>query len=123
MDWWNETAKRVYGAPEGWRWCSLDGHNAPKGFVMVEGAVPVGEFRSGARKGRTKWPPKSKLDTIWIHDNELAETKRLWSEQTGKCAECVGSGQRLHSVSVRDGTVYKPCKYFNGTGLLQNEGQ
>ena len=35
VDFWNLTAIRVHGMPEGWKWCSLDAHNKPEDFVLA----------------------------------------------------------------------------------------
>lgn len=118
MDFINETAKRCHGKPDDWRWYSLDAHNKPPGFFEVIGSVPVGKYRSGKRKGRPKWDRKI-AETVWMKWDDLKETKRLWGIETGKCPECLGTGKQVKSVSVVDGTTYRPCGDCDGTGVYQ----
>lgn len=115
MDWWNETAKRCHDKPDGWMWYRVDA-DAPEGFVEVEGAVPIGEYKRGPRKGRPKWGPRKDGERIWMKESDVEETKRLWAEQIGQCPKCTGSGKVVKSVSVHDGTKYRECSECAGSG-------
>ena len=117
IDFINVTAQRRHGKPDGWQWLRLDAHNKPEGYFEVVGAVPVGTYRSGKRKGRPKWDRKT-AEMIWMRDDDLVETKRLWGIETGKCAECQGTKKQVKSVSVVDGVTYQQCKTCQGTGVF-----
>ena len=117
VDWYNETAKRVHGKPDGWKWCSLDSHQKPPGYIEVHGAVPIGTVSRGPRKGRTRWPPKSECDIVWMQDSEINETMRLWEIETGKCSACRGNGNSIVGWSREGGNKYRECKKCSGSGL------
>jgi len=116
MDWFNEAAKRFHGKPDGWLWASLNARDAPDGFIKITGGIPTGTVKTGPRKGRPKWPPEKDLETIWLRIGEIDQIKRDWSDQTGLCSECLGTGKRLKSVSVASGKTFATCKACGGTG-------
>ena len=116
IDFFNMTAHRVHGVPDGWQWYLLNSRDCPDGYIKVAGNVPVGVLKNGPRKGSPKFAPRSKDDVIWMKDADVEETKRLWSEETGKCHECTGSGKKIASVSVAHGKTYRPCSKCDGTG-------
>ncbi len=118
IDFWNLTIQRLHKVPAGWKWHHLDAHDVPKGFTKVSGSVPIGVVSKGPRKGMPKRDVKNK-ETFFVHDDELAETERLWSEETGKCSRCCGSGQVFDSWSRAEGKVTKSCGRCDGTGSKQ----
>lgn len=115
-DQWNLTAHRVYGKPKEWAWCSLDAMDVPPGFVKVTGAVPSGVVKSGARKGRPKFPKE--LETIWMKHSDIAGVKADWERETGRCCECWGTGGTVVSASVSEGTRYRRCRKCGGSGNM-----
>ena len=114
LDLFNLTACRVYGMPDGWEWCRLDSSNAPPGFVFAEGAVPVGIYKRGPRKGRKKWPKQ--LQTVWIEWSVMQQIANRWETETGLCHKCEGSALETYGWSSRDGEKTRPCKRCSGTG-------
>jgi len=116
IDLFQLTAQRRHGVPAGWRWRKLDSFNKPKGFIEMQGAVPIGEYKSGPRKGRPKWPKESECQTIWLKDSEMDEVAAEWESETGKCHKCDGSGQEFWAWSAKDGTKTRTCKRCEGSG-------
>ena len=116
VDFYNLTAVRCHGKPEGWRWYSLSSSDAPDGYVLLKGSVPVGTYRSGPRKGRTKWPPKQPSDAVWMTDSDVEETKRLWCVETGLCGKCCGSGREYVGWNKIEGDKRNPCTDCDATG-------
>lgn len=99
VDFFNLTAIRVHGKPQGWRWYTLDSHEMPEDFIKIEGGSSPCD-----------------LETIWIRERELDETRELWERESGKCSECLGSGKTLASWSKRNGETFRQCKRCEGTG-------
>jgi len=119
VDWWNETARRVHGMPEGWRWFSLDGREKPPGFVLVTGAVPIGFITRGKNKGHPKWPPVAQGQKLWVKVSDFEESKVLWEQKTGKCSKCYGSGREWNGWSAIEGNTFKQCSKCESTGLAK----
>jgi len=119
VDWYNETAKRCHNKPDDWQWYSLSAHNVPDGFIKVMGSVPIGVYSRGPNKGRPKWARSSEADTVWMKQSDIDETKLIYSESTGKCAECQSTGQVVSRFSAQDDTQYRICKACDGTGMFK----
>lgn len=115
IDWFNLTVQRIHNQPSAWRWWKLDAHDAPKGFTKIVGGVPVGIVSRGPRKGWPKWNTKAS-QTFFVADSDIVETKRLWSEQTGQCSNCCGTGQVFESWSRAEGTKTTGCVICGGKG-------
>jgi hypothetical protein len=111
-------AHRLHGKPAEWRWFSLNSGDAPEGFVKVVGAVPVGTYRSGKRKGRPKWPKDG--ETLWIKRDDFTAMQAAWESETGKCAGCCGAGGTIKRASI-DGAEYQECRVCCGTGEAKKE--
>jgi hypothetical protein len=65
--------QRMFNTPPGWRVCGikpLDRIRPGLGFVY-EGAVPLGEYTKGPKKGRTKWPPGRDCQTFTVLRAEI----------------------------------------------------
>jgi hypothetical protein len=116
IDLFQLTAERVHKVPSGWRWCRLDSHNKPQGFIEMQGAIPIGEYKSGPRKGMPKWPNSDQLQTIWIQESEMNAVAEQWESETGKCHKCDGSGKTVASSHVVHGKTYRECKRCKGSG-------
>ena len=88
-------------------------------YFEVRGGVypPVA---SGPRKGKPNWkkPVAGTERTLYIpvaeHDAWVAE----WERTTGNCSECVGTGERIASVSKAEGQKMRPCRACGGTGKV-----
>lgn len=112
-DFYNEIA-RERGAPEGWRWYSLQavGENRKNGAAIVKGAVCTAVYKSGPRKGTTNWTKRDKsterefLITFAEYDARVA----AYESSTGHCSSCGGAGKW---ESGRD------CARCRGTGKAQ----
>lgn len=114
IDFFNMTAHRVHGMPEDWRWCQLDGHDKPEDFIEVKGSIPIGQFKSGPRKGRTKWPKE--LQTIWMRRREIDRVRDDWESENHTCHKCEGSGEECYGFSKHQGRKMRTCQRCNGTG-------
>ena len=112
------TARRVHNLPDEWRPCIYESLDRDLGFALT-GAVPIGIYSRGPRKGRPKWPPKRDLQRVVITTDEVRQTQIQWENETGKCCRCGGSGDQEKSVSVKDGAVqrtYRTCIGCEGSG-------
>jgi hypothetical protein len=117
FDAFNATAIRCHGVPDGWMWHGLDAHNVPDGYTKVTGSVPIGVFQRGPRKGRTKWGKDSQ--TLWMKDDDIRESKRIWERENDKCVYCYGEGETCYRVAMVDGKAersYRECTECKGTG-------
>lgn len=120
IDWWSAAVRRLRNVPEGWQWWGLDCLDRTSRAVKVSGAVPLGVFSKGPRKGRLKWPPKDECDHFVLTMNDLEETERLWEAETGKCAECQGDCREVASFRIGERT-YRPCSKCKGSGLAAKQ--
>jgi len=80
IDWINETAKRCHGKPDGWMWFRVNSYKKPDDFFECFGGIPIGVWKSGPRKGRTKWAP-GPGELIWMRFSEVEETERIFAER------------------------------------------
>ena len=112
------TARRVHGLPKEWLPCVYECLDRDLGFALT-GAIPIGAYSRGPRKGRPKWPPKRDMQRVVITMDEVRETQIQWERENGLCCRCGGSGQTLKSTGVRDGVVfraYRTCIGCEGSG-------
>ena len=116
LDLFQLTAERVHKVPSGWRWCRLDSHKKPEGFIEMQGAIPIGEYKSGPRKGMPKWPSSDRLQTIWIQQSEVEAVAEQWESENGKCHKCEGSGQEWAGWSKGEGRKTRTCQRCKGSG-------
>jgi len=119
IQWHNETAIRVHGLPKEWRWFSFNSSSdvAPDGHAQLKGGVPVGVISRGPRKGMPKWGDDRQ--TLWITDAQVEETKRLYEEKTGKCANCSGNSVEYAGWHHITGSRYRTCPKCSGTGVVK----
>ena len=73
MDWQSTYAREVLGAPPDWQWCSISTLGSNKQIAegtathfQMKGAVPVGVYTRGPRRGHVKWPPDGELDVFIV---------------------------------------------------------
>jgi hypothetical protein len=116
IDFFNLTAQRIYGKPDGWQWCRLDAHNKPDDYIEVKGEVPIGVIRSGKRKGSPKWPKT--LHVVWMRMSEIESVKMQWEQETGKCSKCYGEGHESYGWSRDSGQMLRKCRRCEGTGKM-----
>lgn len=104
-------ARRKLGASKEWksyRWEVLTG-----GF-LVTGAVPVGLYKSGPRKGKPKWQGRG--TKVLLSETEVVAEVALYIRETGNCANCCGTKQEFLSWRVNEGTKFRPCSECGATG-------
>ena len=116
-DVYNLAAQRFKGMPVDWQWFSIQSKESPYGrFVQVTGAVPVGFYSQGPRKGRPKWPINKDCQIFQFTPAQLDEVFFAWEAQTGDCFKCGGSGQESFGWSKAEGKRYRQCSRCGGTG-------
>lgn len=82
--------------------------------LIVRGAVPVGEFKSGPRKGRAKFAKP--FDSCVVTEAEAKAAAVAWEAETGKCSKCQGTGQELAGWRAGEGNKYRDCRRCSATG-------
>lgn len=112
------TARRVHCLPDDWEPRIYGCLDRSMGFYLV-GAVPIGTFAKGPRKGKPKFPPRHHLRRVAITSEEVRETQEQWEHQTGLCHRCGGSGT-IPTVVNRHGTVAERLCWCGGTGKAQH---
>ena len=108
------TAREVHHLPDDWQPRIYESLDRNLGFQLT-GAVPIGFYSRGPRKGMPKFPPKRDLQRVVITTAELDACKVKWERETGLCHCCGGSGETVRSVSA-SGTTYRACSACNGSG-------
>jgi len=80
------------------------------------GIAPL--YVKGKRKGRHNWDKidKATIKTVYITIAENAEFVEKWERETGKCANCEGSGKTMQSWHHINGATYRDCRDCEGTG-------
>jgi hypothetical protein len=121
-----QQARELAGMGDNWRAYHFEAIGNPGAFVCdkITGAV-VPLITRGNRKGRPNWKAKDKatIRVVYITKEQHEAWLVKWEQTTGKCSACEGSGQRVVSASVVDGTKYKPCGACKGTGLANRKEQ
>ena len=107
-------ARRVHNLPDDWTPRIYGCLDRSLGFYL-RGAVPIGTYSRGPRKGRPKFPPLGKLERFVITAEEVQRTRIEWENETGLCSHCGGSGQQVASTGI-NGTTYRECVACDGTG-------
>lgn len=77
-------AQQMLGAPPGWQWYSLKTLGTTRQRIEhkathfeMRGAVPVGVYSRGPRKGRPKWPAEKDCDCFIVSFADF----RAWAAQ------------------------------------------
>lgn len=107
-------ARRVHGLPADWQPRIYGCLDRGLGFYL-RGAVPIGTYSRGPRKGRPKWPPLGQLQRVVITADEVRQARIWWENDTGLCSYCGGSGQQVKSVGI-NGMTYRECISCEGAG-------
>lgn len=111
-------ARRKLEKPPEWMACIWEriGPDASK----IEGGLTTPILR-GKRKGKPKWiGPRRNFDACIVTDEEIRREKTSYEASTGRCAECLGEGKVIYSISVTDGTKNRDCSACKGTGKAQS---
>lgn len=111
-DFFNLYAVEKLGAPEGWRWVTLEvvKSDGPKDFRRMEGAIyPERQWKKRDRSTVRNYIYDSREFRTWCV---------AYAAERGKCWNCWGSGQELASCGV-SGTTYRTCHECKGTGKPQ----
>ena len=96
---------------------SLDG----KCFKLIGAVAPL--KKSGKNKGEKNWAKLDKATekTVYITPDGHRVWMQQWETKTGKCSQCVGTGQELIGWSIKTGKVMRPCKKCSGSGNALSE--
>lgn len=110
-------ARRKLGAlPDGWEVCrwSRIGTDA----VLYEGGVPT-VIQRGPNKGKKRW--RGPVQSAVVTDAEEWAERARYERETGRCANCYGSGRQWAGWHYQEGTKYRPCRACGATGCARNE--
>lgn len=123
-DFYAIAARKVHNLPDNWEPLFYGCLERSLGFYLI-GAVPIGTFSRGRRKGHSKFPPKNQQQRVVITADEKKQAQMEWEDTTGLCSCCGGSGKQVKSISIREGITYRDCVACKGTGkpLLPDEVQ
>ena len=111
-------AQRVYSLPADWKPIVYECLDRGLGYCLT-GAVPIGTYVRGPRRGRPKFPPKGQWQRVVITPDEAKEARDWWEHKTGFCGHCGGSGEWVKSAGV-NGTTYRECVHCGGTGMAKH---
>jgi len=107
-------ARRVHNLPAEWKPQIYGFLDRNLGFYL-RGAVPIGTYSRGPRKGQPKFPPLGQLQRVVITAHEVRQARIEWENEMGLCSYCGGSGQQVKSVGI-NGTTYQDCVACKATG-------
>lgn len=102
-------AKRKAGNIDGWEAYRFEcvGSDA----IMVTGGIP-----ETTKTGKKRWRGKGHVEIVL--QSEIETEKHRYESDTGKCAECFGTGQEFAKWSVSNGTEYRTCHKCDGNGRI-----
>ena len=112
----SEQASRILKIP-GWRAYRFE--CIAGGGMLLRGAVCDETFKRGPRKGCTNWGKRDRSTErqLALSASEMAEFERAWEIETGKCHECMGSGQVFLRWSQSEGRMTHDCHRCLGSGV------
>lgn len=98
---------------ENWRWCisEMIGED-----FLIHGAVPIGKYTKGPRKGRDKWPPKSQMERFIVTQGDIDAEDQRWEKEHQKCFKCFGEGQEWNGWNCETGNKFITCRRCKGDG-------
>jgi len=82
--------------------------------AVISGAVPVGLYMRGARKGSPKFVPP--FEKCVVTRAETLARALTYEAETGHCSGCGGKGQAWAGWSASEGDRYRQCKRCDGSG-------
>lgn len=118
---YEEHAREKAGMPPEWqlfRWECFPKTADPGEFLYVEvtGAVALQKFTKGRRKGQPNWGKSSSRKLVVLPCADHEQWCAAWEQSTGKCQECVGTGEVFAGWSVDSGVRFRPCRKCTATG-------
>jgi hypothetical protein len=125
LDFAEAMLRRRHGLPEDFRFFKFEAVGETgedySGTMLTGVICPL--VATGPRKGRPNWKAKDKTTQrkFFVPDSAVAQEEQAYESETGKCAECMGSGKQVHSVSAKAGTTYRPCRKCKGSCLAKAE--
>jgi hypothetical protein len=99
--------------PEGfefYHWRGLHGTDC----YSLKGGVPR-LLKRGPRKGQKTWDKSTTYEAI-VTEQEVADERARWVEETGLCPRCLGTAKVFKSWNVKEGTKMQPCSECRATG-------
>lgn len=112
MNHYEAVAARKLGVPEGWQWFRYE--SVGTDATMLTGCVSSGTFTKGKRKGRPRYDGARR--TAVVTDAEAQAERDRYQTDTGKCGDCMGTGQGFARWDHIEGASYRPCRVCNGSG-------
>ena len=110
--------QRMFNLPPEWQVCGikiLDFNRLDIG-IIYKGAVPLGVYKTGRRKGWTKWPSARACLTFTVLKAEIDAFRASWEQETGICSACFGKGRNAFRIPAKSDADYRVCKRCQGTG-------
>lgn len=112
-------ARAKLNAPADWAWYNAKVIGGERRDSLLEGGVPNKRLDGKPRSGPAKW--KGVVgEYVVVTQAEVDEARAIHERTTGRCGECDGCGNRIHSVRLvsrgKSERTYKPCERCNGTG-------
>lgn len=114
-------ATRKIGPIPGFEWYAWQCMRDPDGTVKLTGAVVIGVWASGKRKGRKRYATGTERIALITDAEWLAERARFEREE-GKCAQCGGDGRDVAGWHHETGTKWRVCRACNGSGKPASVG-
>lgn len=116
INFWEVAARKKLRVGDDWQMYRWERVNDRKDSdVIVTGAVPIGAYTRGPRKGSPKWNTKLG-ERVTVSDRDFAESQREYEAATGNCRNCYGTGQQWCGWSADTGAKHRPCARCNETG-------
>lgn len=107
-------ARNRYGLGATWRWIQsevVDMKVKNSDFMLhMADAATVGVFKSGPRKGETKWPELKDCRRVIISRADLDSAEAGWEQEHGVCVDCGGVGTDALASAQR------ACRRCKGSG-------
>jgi hypothetical protein len=99
IDWFNIIARRKLPAGDDWQW--RDSESVVGGFLLT-GSI------SKEKNGKTVW--SKPLQKVFISKDDIEAEHKKYTDTTGKCWNCEGTGQEVHGWSKERGIYCRPCR-------------
>jgi hypothetical protein len=112
-----EHARALAKMPEEWKVYSFKAIPNSDGTLEFKGAIaPI--YSQGKSKGLPNWKmaDKDSERAVYIKDADHDLWLVKWEASTGKCHQCVGTGEVFQSWETGKGVTYKKCSVCVGTG-------
>jgi hypothetical protein len=126
MNLFTEHARELMAMPPEWdayEWEAIGRERASDEAKLIRVAGAVAPLKTrGKYKGYPNWDKldKGTIRTAYFTPDEHEAWLAQWETKTGKCANCMGSGEQFAGWSAEGGTRHKPCKKCGATGKPAN---